>query len=51
MSYPVPEQFIDDRDLMGNVRSLYGGNLQIGDNPVLVETARLSRTDPALPVL
>jgi hypothetical protein len=34
----VPEQYIDARDLMGNVRSLPGGNLQVGDSPVLVET-------------
>jgi hypothetical protein len=38
VSYPVPEQYIDARDLMGNVRSLPGGNLQVGDSPVLVET-------------
>jgi polysaccharide biosynthesis protein PslG len=40
VSYPVPEQYVEARDLMGNVHSLPGGNLQVGDMPVLVETGR-----------
>ena len=38
VSYPVPGQYTDVRDLNGNVRPLPKGNLQVGDSPVLVET-------------
>ena len=38
VSYPVPGQYTDVRDLYGNVRPLPKGNLQVGDSPVLVET-------------
>jgi polysaccharide biosynthesis protein PslG len=37
-SYQVPGQYTDLRDLTGNVRSLPRGNLEVGGNPVLVET-------------
>ena len=36
--YQVPGQYTDLRDLMGNVRSLPRGNLEVGSSPVLVET-------------
>ena len=38
VSYQVPGQYTDVRDLAGNVRSLPKGNLQVGASPVLVET-------------
>lgn len=38
VSYQVPGQYTDVRDLTGNVRPLPKGNLQVGDSPVLVET-------------
>jgi polysaccharide biosynthesis protein PslG len=38
VSYQVPGQYTDLRDLMGNVRSLPRGNLEVGGSPVLVET-------------
>jgi polysaccharide biosynthesis protein PslG len=38
VSYQVPGQYTDVRDLNGNVRALPKGNLQVGDSPVLVET-------------
>jgi hypothetical protein len=38
VSYQVPEQYTDLRDLIGNVRSLPRGDLQVGESPVLVET-------------
>jgi hypothetical protein len=40
VSYPVPGQYTDLRDLMGNVRSLPGGDLEVGSSPVLVETGK-----------
>jgi hypothetical protein len=39
-SYHVPQDYTDVRDLSGNVRALSGGNLQVGDSPVLIETAK-----------
>jgi polysaccharide biosynthesis protein PslG len=41
VSYRVPGQYIELRDLTGNVRSLPGGKLQVGDSPVLVETGNV----------
>ena len=38
VSYQVPVRYTDLRDLSGSVRSLSGGNLQVGGSPVLVET-------------
>jgi hypothetical protein len=38
VSYQVPGQYTDLSDLMGNVRPLPGGNLEVGGSPVLVET-------------
>jgi hypothetical protein len=40
VSYRVPEQYTEVRDLSGNVQPLAGGKLQVGDSPVLVETGR-----------
>jgi hypothetical protein len=39
-SYQVPGQYTGLRDLMGNVRSLPQGNLEVGSSPVLVETGK-----------
>jgi hypothetical protein len=38
VSYQVPGQYTDLRDLIGNVRSLPRGNLQVGGSPVLIES-------------
>jgi hypothetical protein len=38
VSYQVPEQYTDVRDLIGNQRPLSGRSLQVGSSPVLVET-------------
>lgn len=40
VSYQVPEQYTDLRDLVGNLRSLSGSTLEVGNSPVLVETGR-----------
>jgi hypothetical protein len=40
VSYRVPEQYTEVRNLSGNVQPLAGGKLQVGDSPVLVETGR-----------
>ena len=40
MSYPVPKQYTEVRDLSGTVQPLAGGKLQVGDSPVLVETGK-----------
>jgi hypothetical protein len=40
VSYRVPEQYTEVRDLSGNVQPLAGGKLQVGDRPVLVETGK-----------
>jgi hypothetical protein len=41
LSYKAPAQYTEVRDLMGNVRSLSGGKLQVGDSPILVETGKV----------
>ena len=38
VSYRVPEQYTDVRDLSGTVKPLAGAKLEVGDSPVLVET-------------
>jgi hypothetical protein len=38
VSYQVPEQYTEVRDLTGTVQPLAGGKLQVGASPVLVET-------------
>jgi hypothetical protein len=38
VSYQVPEQYTEFRDLAGTVKPLAGGKLQVGASPVLVET-------------
>ncbi len=40
VSYRTQGQYTDLRDLMGNVRSISGGSVQVGDSPVLIETGR-----------
>jgi hypothetical protein len=40
VSYQVPAQYTDLRDLMGNVRSLLPGNLEVGGSPILIETGK-----------
>jgi len=40
VSYRVPEQYTEVRDLSGTAHPLTGGKLQVGDSPVLVETGR-----------
>ena len=40
LSYKAPEQYTDVRDLIGNVSSLSGGRLQVGNSPVLIETGK-----------
>jgi polysaccharide biosynthesis protein PslG len=40
LSYEVPVQYSDFRDLTGNVRSLSGGRVQVGESPVLIETGK-----------
>jgi hypothetical protein len=40
LSYKAPEEYTDVRDLMGNVNSLSGGGLQVGDSPVMIETGK-----------
>jgi polysaccharide biosynthesis protein PslG len=40
LSYKVPVQYSDSRDLTGNVRSLSGGRVQVGESPVLIETGK-----------
>jgi len=40
LTYKVPVQYSDFRDLAGNVRSLSGGRVQVGESPVLIETGR-----------
>lgn len=41
LSYKVPEQYSDVRDLTGNVRSLSAGRVQVGASPVLIETTKV----------
>jgi polysaccharide biosynthesis protein PslG len=41
LSFKVPKQYIEFRDLMGNMRGLSGGELQVGDSPLLVETSKV----------
>jgi hypothetical protein len=41
VSYQVPKQYTDLRDLIGNLRSLSGDSLQVGNSPVLVETGKV----------
>jgi polysaccharide biosynthesis protein PslG len=40
LSYRVPAQYSDVRDLSGNVSSLSGGHVPVGDSPILVETSK-----------
>ena len=40
LSYKVPVQYSDSRDLTGNVRSLSSGRVQVGESPVLIETGK-----------
>jgi hypothetical protein len=40
LSYQAPVQYNDFRDLAGNVGSLSGGRVQVGDSPVLIETGK-----------
>jgi hypothetical protein len=40
LSYRAPVEYTDVRDLMGNVNSLSGGGLQVGDSPVMIETGK-----------
>ncbi|HZD75356.1 MAG TPA: hypothetical protein VE218_00025 [Acidobacteriaceae bacterium] len=40
VSYQVPEQYTEVRDLSGNVQPLAGSKLQAGDSPLLVETGK-----------
>jgi polysaccharide biosynthesis protein PslG len=40
LTYKVPVQYSDFRDLAGNVRSLSGGRVQVGESPVLIETGQ-----------
>jgi polysaccharide biosynthesis protein PslG len=40
VSYQVPKQYTEVRDLAGTVQPLPGGKLQVGYSPVLVETGR-----------
>jgi hypothetical protein len=41
LSYKVPVQYSDFRDLTGNVGSLSGGRVQVGESPVLIETGKV----------
>jgi hypothetical protein len=38
VTYQVPEQYIDLRDLFGDLQSLSGSSVEVGNSPVLVET-------------
>ena len=40
LTYNVPQDYTQVRDLAGNVRPLSGGSLQVGDSPVLIETGK-----------
>jgi polysaccharide biosynthesis protein PslG len=41
VSYQVPEQYTDLRDLTGNLQSLSGSSVEVGNSPVLVETGKV----------
>jgi hypothetical protein len=40
VSYKVPSQYIEVRDLSGNVAGVAGGNVQVGNSPVLIESGK-----------
>jgi hypothetical protein len=41
VSYQVPAQYIEVRDLSGNVSGVAGGSVQVGNSPVLIETGKV----------